>query len=220
MWSRDRLVKPPARDAHAVEPELIEPMRGGFKGEMRDTVACDLVELAMQCDRIGRGQRAVDGAFRRHQSDGADAGGDVAKPLPDLPREGSDRSLAAGAGDRRDGLGLPRIEFCCRKRQRPARIRRDHERHADARLPADDRPRPQPRLRRSAASMKRAPSVLLPASAKNRSPGFTTRLSTARPVTVDPRPACGVGRGIRVRIAERHACGSIVASSLKRSRSS
>src|SRR5438105_2559031 len=31
--------------------------------------------------------------------------------------------------------------------------------------------------------MKRAPSVLLPASAKNMSPVFTARLSTAKPVT-------------------------------------
>src|SRR3954470_16942229 len=53
-----------------------------------------------------------------------------------------------------------------------------------------------------AASMKREPSVLLPASAKNRSPGFTARLSTLRPVT-----------------SRAAACGSTTASSLKRSRS-
>src|SRR6516165_405719 len=53
-----------------------------------------------------------------------------------------------------------------------------------------------------AASMKRAPSVLLPASAKNSSPGLTMRLSTARPP-----------------IAIASACGPIVASSSKRSRS-
>src|SRR6266550_7266488 len=50
--------------------------------------------------------------------------------------------------------------------------------------------------------MKRAPSVLLPASAKNKSPGFTARLSTASPL-----------------IKAASACGSIVASSLNRSRS-
>src|SRR5689334_9675879 len=53
-----------------------------------------------------------------------------------------------------------------------------------------------------AESMKRKPSVLLPASAKNRSPGFTARLSTLRPFT-----------------STASACGSIAASSLKRSRS-
>src|ERR1700736_3195564 len=50
--------------------------------------------------------------------------------------------------------------------------------------------------------MKRAPSVLWPASAKNRSPGFTMRLSAATPDTT----AASAG-------------GSIVASSLNRSRS-
>src|SRR6266699_1571313 len=50
--------------------------------------------------------------------------------------------------------------------------------------------------------MKRAPSVLLPASAKNKSPGFTARLSTASPLT-----------------SVASARGSIVASSLNRSRS-
>src|SRR5256885_12560155 len=50
--------------------------------------------------------------------------------------------------------------------------------------------------------MKREPSVLWPASAKNRSPGLTARLSTARPVTSTASP-----------------CGSILASSPKRSRS-
>ena len=38
-----------------------------------------------------------------------------------------------------------------------------------------------------AASTKRAPSVLVPANAKNRSPGLTVRLSTATPVDLDCR---------------------------------
>ena len=41
---------------------------------MRDALARQLVERAMQLDRIGRGQRAVDFALRRHHADGADAG--------------------------------------------------------------------------------------------------------------------------------------------------
>ena len=98
-------------DAHAVEPELVEPVRGSLEREMRDAVACDLVELAMQRDRIGRGQRAIDGALRRHQSDGADAGGSVSQPLPDLAREGGNRGLAAGAGHRRDRRRLARKNF-------------------------------------------------------------------------------------------------------------
>ena len=62
------------------------------------------VERAVQLDRIGRGQRAVDLARRRHQADGADAGGLLAERRPDLAGEGGDRGLAAGAGDRRDRL--------------------------------------------------------------------------------------------------------------------
>ena len=54
--------------------------------------------------------------------------------------------------------------------------------------------------------MKRAPSVLLPASAKNRSPGFTARLSTARPVT-STRFRLRLDRGI---VAEEVAKSHVV----------
>ncbi len=118
-------------DADAVEAKLIEPVRGRFQCQMGNAVARDLVELAMQRDRIGRGQRAVNGALRRHQSDGADAGRWMTQRLPDLPRERRDRGLAAGAGDGGDGPGLPRIKGRRRQRQRAARIGRVHERHAD-----------------------------------------------------------------------------------------
>src|SRR5512138_977607 len=89
---------------------------------MRDALARDLVELAMQRDRIGRGQRAVDGALWRNETDGADARGVMAKTLPDLPREGGDGSFSAGAGDGGDGLRLLRKELCRRQRQRAARV--------------------------------------------------------------------------------------------------
>ena len=131
-------------DAHAVEPVLVEPVRRGLEGEMGDALAGDFVELPVQRDRIRRGQRAVDGALRRHQPDGADAGRCVTEPLPDLAREGGDRGLAAGAGDRRDGLRLPRIKFRRGQRQRAARVRRGDEGHADAvrrRMIAGDRHR-------------------------------------------------------------------------------
>ena len=61
-------------DAHAVEPMLVEPVRGGFQRQMRDALAGQRIERAMQFDRIGRGERAVDFALRRHHADGADAG--------------------------------------------------------------------------------------------------------------------------------------------------
>src|SRR4051794_28011877 len=97
---------------------------------MGDAVARDLVELAMQRDRVGRGQRAVDRALWRNQTDGADAGGRMSELLPYLAREGCDRSLAAGAGHRCNGLWLLRIKPRRGQRHRAARIGRDDDRHA------------------------------------------------------------------------------------------
>src|SRR5581483_3530801 len=82
-------------DAHAIEPELIEPVRGGFERQMRDALARDLVELTLQRDRIGRGQRAIESLLSRNQANGSDAGGFMPEPLPDLAREGDNGSLAA-----------------------------------------------------------------------------------------------------------------------------
>ena len=66
--------KAAGRDADAVEPELVEAMRRGFERQMGDAVLRNLIELAMQRDRIGRRQRSINGSVRRHQSDRADAG--------------------------------------------------------------------------------------------------------------------------------------------------
>ena len=74
-------------DAHAVEPELIEPVRGRFEGQMRDAVGGNFVELLVKRDRIRRRQRAIDRAPGRYQADGADAGGSMPEPFPDLARE-------------------------------------------------------------------------------------------------------------------------------------
>ena len=201
MWSRERLVKPPAAMRTPSSRNWSSPCEDASKARCVTPSPRDLVELPVQRDRIRRRQRAVDRALRRNQADGADAGGGMAEPFPDLARERGDRGLAAGAGHRRDRRGLPRIKSRRRQRQRAARIWRDDEGHA-AGPAAHDRRRPRPRPAAIAASMKREPSVLLPASAKNRSPGFTARLSTARPFT-----------------STASACGSIAASSLKRSRS-
>src|SRR4051794_24271068 len=67
-------------DTDALEPILIEAMRRSLQREMRDALTCDFVELPMQRDRVGRGQRAIDGALRRYQSDGADASGYMPEP--------------------------------------------------------------------------------------------------------------------------------------------
>ena len=133
-------------DAHAIEPELVEPVRGRLEGQMRDAVAGDFVKLPVQRDRVRRRQRAVHRALRRNQTDGADAGGSVAEPFPDLARERGDRRLAAGPGHRRCCRGLARIKSRRRQRQRAARIWRDDEGYAEAarrRMVTGDRDRPR-----------------------------------------------------------------------------
>ena len=47
------------REAHAVEPALLDAVRGRLHGEMGDAVAGEPVEGLVQRDRIGRRQRAV-----------------------------------------------------------------------------------------------------------------------------------------------------------------
>ena len=114
--------KAAGRNADAVEPKLVEAMRRGFERQMGDAVLRDLIELAMQRDRIGRRQRSINGSVGRYQSDRADAGGGMTETQPDLPRKCRNGGLAAGAGDGRDGAGLPRIELRRGERQRTARI--------------------------------------------------------------------------------------------------
>ena len=88
----------------------------------------------MQRDRIGRGQRAVDIALRRHEANGPDARGCITETLPDLPREYGDGGLAAGAGDRRNGRGLTWVESRRGQRQRAARIRHGNKCNATVAL--------------------------------------------------------------------------------------
>src|SRR6185437_14350573 len=111
------------RHAHAVEAILVEPMRRSFESKMADAFTGDLVKLAMQRDRIWRGERAVDSALRRNQPDRSDARRGMAEPLPDLPCKRRDRGLAAGAGDGGDCGRLAGKDLRRGKRQRVARIR-------------------------------------------------------------------------------------------------
>src|SRR6516225_6520656 len=117
------------RDAYAIQTVLIESMGGGLKRQMRDAFTRDLVKLAVQRDWIRRGQRAIDGAFWRYQTDGADACGRMPEVLPDLSRERGNRSLAAGTGDGGDRRRLKGVEFRGGQSQRAARIGRCDERN-------------------------------------------------------------------------------------------
>ena len=49
---------------HAVEPVLVEAVRGGFEGQVRDALGGQLRQRLVQGDGVGRGQRAVDARRR------------------------------------------------------------------------------------------------------------------------------------------------------------
>src|SRR5262249_28605002 len=78
------------RDAHAVEAALIKSVRGGFDGGVRHAFARELIERAVQRNRIRSGERAVDLALGRDEPNRADAGTRMTEPGPDLARERSD----------------------------------------------------------------------------------------------------------------------------------
>jgi hypothetical protein len=106
----------------AVEPVLIEPVRGSLEGEVRDALGCQLPQGPMQGDGIGRGETAVDAAVGLDETDGAERGGLAAEVGEDLAREVGDRGLAAGAGNGDDGVGLGRVEARRHPGQRLARL--------------------------------------------------------------------------------------------------
>src|SRR3972149_1217973 len=91
---------------------LVEPVRRRFQRQMRDALARQSIERAMQFDRIGRGQRAVSFALGRYDADGADARRLQSQRRPDLARESGNRGLAAGGGHAGDlDAGETRIDF-------------------------------------------------------------------------------------------------------------
>ena len=133
----------------AVEPVLVEAVRGGFEGEVRDALGRQLGQGLVQRDGIGRGQAAVDAAVGLDEADGAERGGLVAERGEDLPREVGDRGLAAGAGDGDDRLGLradrsapPSAPARGAARRRAARARASGT--ATSRACADEHRRPRP----------------------------------------------------------------------------
>ena len=189
-------------DPHAVEPELVEAVRGSLEGEMGDAVACDLVELAMQRDRIGRRQRAVDGALRRHQRRWCRCWRKRCPSRCQIWRvKAATEVLPLVPVTAAMVARLPRIKFRRRQRQRAARIRRGDERHAAAvrRMIARDR-----NGARGNRRIDEARAVGLAAGQREEQVARLHRAAVHREAR-RPRPS--------------PACGSIVASSLKRSRS-
>ena len=108
--------------AHAVEPVLVEAVRGGLEGQMRDALDRQLRQCPVQGHRVWRRQSAISAAVGLDQADGAQRGGLVPEGGEDLPGEFGDRGLAAGARYGDDGFGLGRVEPRGHQGQRPARL--------------------------------------------------------------------------------------------------
>src|SRR5262249_61375467 len=64
---------------NAIEPALIEAVRGGFKGEVADAVLGQSGQGLMQGHGIGRGQRTVAGSTGFDDAEGAERGGGAAE---------------------------------------------------------------------------------------------------------------------------------------------
>ena len=122
MWSRPRLVKAAAVNLHAIEAALVEAVRGGFEGEVRDAFRSQAGERLVERDGIGRGERAVDGAGGLDDAHGAERRGLAAERGEDLAREIRHRGLAAGAGDGHGDGRLRAVESGGQQRQRAARV--------------------------------------------------------------------------------------------------
>src|SRR5262245_58402972 len=114
--------KAAGRDTHAVETALIEPMRRRFDRKVRHAFAGELIEAAVQCNRVWRCERAVDLMLGRDEPYRADAGRRMAERDPDLTGERRNRRLSARASNRRDHLRLTREQCRRSQRQSPARV--------------------------------------------------------------------------------------------------
>ncbi len=120
------------RNPDAVKAELIEPMARRFERKILHALLPEARELAMQAHRIGRRMRERAMPGRAVDPDGAEARGFAPLRRPDLTQEGSDRSLAVGAGDCGDACRLgAAIELGRELRETAARIGGRKETHAE-----------------------------------------------------------------------------------------
>ena len=74
-------------EGNPVETVLAETVARRFENQMVDAGPGEIGEVAVQRDRIGRGQRALHVMIRGVDAEGAEAGGPVAEVRPDLARE-------------------------------------------------------------------------------------------------------------------------------------
>ena len=166
MWSRPRLVKPPAASLTPSSRRWSRPWLDASIAAWVTPASASSRQQPVQRDRIGRRQRAVFVAAGRDDAGRADAGGRDAGLLPDLAGEGGDRGLAAGAGhgDHRRRAGADRSA----RRSAPApaagrRPRSPARRGRPSAAPLARRRRPRRRVA-AASAAKAAPSALVPAT--------------------------------------------------------
>ncbi len=92
-------------EPHAVEPLLVEPVRGGLQREMGDAGAGELCRAsgAARSGRASSASRRLSSGRETTPSVPSEAASRPSR-RPDLAREGGDRGLAAGAGDGDDAF--------------------------------------------------------------------------------------------------------------------
>ena len=99
-----------ACDLHAIQPVLVQPMAGGFDGQVIHAIGRKLRQQLVDFHRVRRGvvQRRL--ALGADDANGAQAGGRLAQRGPDFAQEGDDGGFALGAGDGGNHGGLRRIK--------------------------------------------------------------------------------------------------------------
>src|SRR5262249_62181417 len=92
---------------NAIEPALIEAVRGGFKGEVADAVLGQSGQGLMQGHGIGRGQRTVAGSTGFDDAEGAERGGGAAEAGKELAGGNTPPRLCPRARGRGRREGAP-----------------------------------------------------------------------------------------------------------------
>jgi hypothetical protein len=110
------------REPDTIQTALVEAVAGSLHGRMRHTHIRKLGQQRVERDGVRCGQRPVFDAAGRHDARRANAGSGQSSPGPNLAREGGDRGLAAGAGDRHHRCRLPSVEERRELRQGEPRI--------------------------------------------------------------------------------------------------
>ncbi len=110
------------RNAHAVEPVLVEPVAGGLHGEMLNALARKPVQGLMQRHRIGCSECCAGATTCGAQAQRPEAAAVDADAGPNLRREIGRRGFAVRAGDRDDGFGLMGVETRRHQRKPATRI--------------------------------------------------------------------------------------------------